>query len=65
MFVEIIYFNITCFLPKQILKSVFTVLVKEGKICQIVAFIGRGECNVLHDVASLIKPADKKVSKQA
>ncbi|XP_048031061.1 cyclic nucleotide-binding domain-containing protein 1 isoform X2 [Megalobrama amblycephala] len=36
------------------------VLVKEGKICPFVAFIGRGECNILQGVASLIKPVDKK-----
>lgn len=36
------------------------VLVKEGKICPFVAFIGRGECNILQDVESLIKPVDKK-----
>ncbi|XP_016327424.1 LOW QUALITY PROTEIN: cyclic nucleotide-binding domain-containing protein 1-like [Sinocyclocheilus anshuiensis] len=36
------------------------VLVKEGKICPFVAFIGRGECNILQDVGSLTKPVDKK-----
>ncbi|XP_050953845.1 cyclic nucleotide-binding domain-containing protein 1 [Labeo rohita] len=35
------------------------VLVKEGKICPFVAFIGRGECNILQDVG-LLKPVDKK-----
>ncbi|XP_016373601.1 cyclic nucleotide-binding domain-containing protein 1-like [Sinocyclocheilus rhinocerous] len=35
-------------------------LVKEGKICPFVAFIGRGECNILQDVVSLTKPVDKK-----
>ncbi|XP_016093680.1 cyclic nucleotide-binding domain-containing protein 1-like [Sinocyclocheilus grahami] len=36
------------------------VLVKEGKICPFVAFIGHGECNILQDVGSLIKPVEKK-----
>ncbi|XP_077101240.1 cyclic nucleotide-binding domain-containing protein 1 isoform X4 [Siphateles boraxobius] len=39
------------------------VLVKEGKICPFVAFIGRGECNILHDVRSLKKTVDKKGSR--
>ncbi|XP_067291452.1 cyclic nucleotide-binding domain-containing protein 1 [Pseudorasbora parva] len=36
------------------------VLVKEGKICPFVAFIGCGECNILQDVGSLKKTVDKK-----
>ncbi|KAK7118602.1 hypothetical protein R3I94_022180 [Phoxinus phoxinus] len=36
------------------------VLVKEGKICPFVAFIGRGDCNILQDVGSLKKTVDKK-----
>ncbi|KAI7792694.1 putative cyclic nucleotide-binding domain-containing protein 1, partial [Triplophysa rosa] len=37
-----------------------TVLVKEGEICPFVVFIGHGECNILQDVGSLMKPMDKK-----
>ncbi|XP_056306976.1 cyclic nucleotide-binding domain-containing protein 1 [Danio aesculapii] len=36
------------------------VLVKEGNICSFVAFIARGECNILQDVGSLIKSVDTK-----
>nr|XP_055038300.1 cyclic nucleotide-binding domain-containing protein 1 isoform X1 [Misgurnus anguillicaudatus]XP_055038301.1 cyclic nucleotide-binding domain-containing protein 1 isoform X1 [Misgurnus anguillicaudatus]XP_055038303.1 cyclic nucleotide-binding domain-containing protein 1 isoform X1 [Misgurnus anguillicaudatus]XP_055038304.1 cyclic nucleotide-binding domain-containing protein 1 isoform X1 [Misgurnus anguillicaudatus]XP_055038305.1 cyclic nucleotide-binding domain-containing protein 1 isoform X1 len=36
------------------------VLVKEGKVCPFVVFIGYGECNVLQDVGSFVKPMDKK-----
>ncbi|KAA0704703.1 Cyclic nucleotide-binding domain-containing protein 1 [Triplophysa tibetana] len=36
------------------------VLVKEGEICPFVVFIGHGECNILQDVGSLMKPMDKK-----
>ncbi|CAM4723460.1 unnamed protein product [Leuciscus chuanchicus] len=36
------------------------VLVKEGKICPFVAFIGREECNIHQDVGSLRKTVDKK-----
>ncbi|XP_056594731.1 cyclic nucleotide-binding domain-containing protein 1 isoform X1 [Triplophysa dalaica] len=39
------------------------VLVKEGEICPFVVFIGHGECNILQDVGSLLKPMDKKECK--
>ncbi|XP_012679599.2 cyclic nucleotide-binding domain-containing protein 1 [Clupea harengus] len=32
------------------------VLAKEGKVCQFVAFIHQGECNILQDIETLMKP---------
>ncbi|XP_062377570.1 cyclic nucleotide-binding domain-containing protein 1 [Sardina pilchardus] len=35
------------------------VLVKEGKVCQFVAYIHQGECNILQDIGTLMKPTKR------
>ncbi|XP_030623458.1 cyclic nucleotide-binding domain-containing protein 1 [Chanos chanos] len=38
-------------------------LVREGKICPFVCYIGEGECNILKDGGALVRPLEKKGSR--